>query len=466
MGSLAGLLKSRGFDVRGSDESVYPPISTMLESLGIPILKGYGPQNLMPFPDLVVVGNVVGRSNPEVVALLESGLPYMSMPQALGEFVLAGRHPVVVAGTHGKTTTSAMMSHVLLEAGQDPSWFVGGVVMGDDRSFHLGGGSHVVVEGDEYETSFFDKGPKLLHYRPRTAILTSVEYDHAEMFPSFEAVQEAFRRFVQLIPEDGTLVACSDDAGVLSELPHARCGVVRYGLHSGDLRGRVEHEGPEGTKFVASSGRAEARFAIPQTGRHNTLNALAVVGAARSLGIEDARIAPGLSSFRGVRRRQEIVGVAGGVTVLDDFAHHPTAVRETIAGTRVRFAPRRFWAVFEPRTNTTRRKVFQETYAEAFDGADVAVIAAVDHPERAPEGNRLDVARLVEDVRSRGVDARYVPDVEAIVGMLAAECAPGDVVLIMSNGAFGGIHRKLLAALDGRARGHDRAKIGERDSAS
>ncbi len=447
MGSLAGLLKARGLDVRGSDENVYPPISTMLESLGIPILKGYGPRNLIPFPDLVVVGNVVGRSNPEVVALLETGLPYMSMPQALGEFVLAGRHPVVVAGTHGKTTTSALMSHVLLEAGRDPSWFVGGVAMGDDRSFHLGGGLHVVVEGDEYETAFFDKGSKFLHYRPRTAIVTSIEYDHAEMFPTYEAVQAAFDQFIDRIPSDGTLVACSDDAGVSAAIPRAKCRVLRYGLRTGDLLGRIEQEGPEGTRLVASQGGSEVRFSIPQTGKHNALNALAVVGAARTLELDDAEIARGLAGFRGVRRRQEIVGEAAGVTVLDDFAHHPTAVRETIAGTRVRFAPRRLWAVFEPRTNTTRRKVFQEAYAEAFDAADVAIVAAVDHPERAPEGNRLDVERLVGDLRARGLDARYVPAVDAIVSLIAAEAASGDVVLVMSNGAFGGIHRKLLTAL-------------------
>ena len=450
MGSLAGLLKARGFDVRGSDQDVYPPISTMLESLGIPLMKGYGAANLQPAPDLVVVGNVVGRANPEVAALLGSGLPYMSMPQALGEFVLAGRHPVVVTGTHGKTTTSALMSHVLSSAGRDPSYLVGGVMLGADRSFRLGEGSHVVVEGDEYETSFFDKGPKFLHYRPRTAILTSIEYDHAEMYPSVEAIEDAFARFIALIPPDGRLVACMESPRVAAAAARAGCEVTGYGLEAGDLRARIERAGPEGTVFTVHPGGSSARFAIPQTGSHNVLNSLAVVAAARSLGLEDGEIARGLSDFRGVRRRQEIVGTADGVTVIDDFAHHPTAVRETIAGTRSRFPGRTLWAVFEPRTNTTRRAVFQEAYASAFDQADVSIVASVDHPERAPEGDRLDVDRLVDELKSRSLDARHIPDPDAIVRCLIEECAPGGVVLVMSNGAFGGIHRKLVDALGRR----------------
>jgi UDP-N-acetylmuramate: L-alanyl-gamma-D-glutamyl-meso-diaminopimelate ligase len=453
MGSLAGLLKARGLNVRGSDENIYPPISTMLESLEIPILKGYKPENLDPPADLVVVGNVVGRSNPEVQALLEKGLPYMSMPQALGEFVLSGRHPVVVAGTHGKTSTAALMSHVLRSAGRDPTYFVGGVMLGEDRSFRLGSGGHVVIEGDEYETSFFDKGPKLLHYRPRTAILTSIEYDHAEMYPDLQAIEEAFGRFVDLIPEDGMLVACAGSATVDTAARRARTRTLRYGLRDGDLLGRLEETGPPGTVFTAMGRGGDARFTLPQTGNHNLLNALGVIAAARGLGLTDEEIAGGLATFRGVRRRQEIVGEEGGVTVIDDFAHHPTAVRETIGGTRSRFPGRRVWAIFEPRTNTTRRKVFQDAYAEAFDQAHISIIAAVDRPERAPAGNRLDVNRLVEALRSRGLESRHIPDAESIAACLGEESAPGDVVLIMSNGSFGGLHRKMLTALAERADG-------------
>jgi len=454
MGSLAGLLKEAGFEVRGSDADVYPPISTMLASLGIPVLKGYGPGNLDPVADVLVVGNIVGRSNPEVQALLERGLPHFSMPQALGEFVLAGRHPVVVAGTHGKTTTSALMSHVLLESGRDPSFLVGGVLIGHERSYRLGSGPHVVVEGDEYETSFFDKGPKFLHYRPRTALLTSVEYDHAEMYASIEAVEEAFRRFVAIVPRDGTLVVCADDprADRLASASGSR--VIRYGLDRGDLRGRILASGPSGMTFETASpapgAAAPARFSVPMTGAHNLRNTLAVVAASRSLGLADSEIAPALSSFRGVHRRQEIVGVAAGVTVIDDFAHHPTAVRETIAGTRSRFPGSRLWAVFEPRTNTTRRSVFQAEYAEAFDGADVTLIAAVDHPERAPEETRFDPGRLVSDLQARGLTAGYVPSVGEIVERVGKNAGRGDVVLVMSNGSFGGVHRKILDLLSGR----------------
>ena len=448
MGSLAGLLKDSGFIVRGSDQDVYPPISTMLESLGIPILEGYHPRNLLPPPDVVVVGNVVGRSNPEVIALLDQGLPYLSMPQALGEFVLAGRHPVVVAGTHGKTTTAAMMSHLLTATGRDPSYLVGGVLIGCERSYRLGPGPHVVVEGDEYETSFFDKGPKFLHYRPRTAVLTSVEYDHAEMYPSIEAVEEAFRRFVAIVPADGHMIACADDPRAARLARDARSRVTLYGLRGGDLQGSVIASGSGGTLFEAAADRGpSARFSIPLNGAHNVLNALSVVAAARSLGLSDAEIGSGLASFPGVHRRQEVVGVSAGITVIDDFAHHPTAVRETIPAVRSRYPERRLWAIFEPRTNTTRRSVFQSEYALAFDDADRTVIAAVDHPERAPEGERFDPRRLVADLRARGLDAAYIPDVDEIIAHVAAQARDGDVILVMSNGSFGGIHRKILAAL-------------------
>jgi UDP-N-acetylmuramate: L-alanyl-gamma-D-glutamyl-meso-diaminopimelate ligase len=447
MGSLAGLLRSLGLEVRGSDENVYPPISTMLETLRIPVMGGYRPANLDPAPDLVVVGNIVGRANPEAAAVIERGLRYMSMPEAIGEFVLEGRHPVVISGTHGKTTTSALMSHVLRSAGRDPSWIVGGVMIGSDRSFNLGEGDHVVVEGDEYETSFFDKGPKFLHYRPRTAILTSIEYDHAEMYPDMASIERAFARFVDLIPPDGTLVACADAATVAIAASRARCRVISYGYDRGDLLCRIVSEGPQGAVFTIGDG---TQFHIPQTGRHNVMNAVAVIAVARSLGLADAEIAEGLSSFLGVKRRQEIRGEPRGITIIDDFAHHPTAVRETIAGIRARYPGARLWAVFEPRTNTTRRKVFQEAYAASFGGADVVLIADVDHPERAPEGNRLDVHRLIEELMAKGMDARHAPGADDIVAVLAAEAMPGDVVLVMSNGAFGGIHGKLLAELSGR----------------
>jgi len=450
MGSLAGLLHDAGYEVRGSDNAVYPPMSTMLHERGIPILQGYEARHLDDRPDLVVVGNVATRHNPEAVAAQERGIPFLSMPQAIGRLFLEGRHPIVIAGTHGKTTTAALMSWVLSSAGRRPSFLVGGVLRNFDRSYGLGEGAEFVIEGDEYETAFFDKGPKFLHYRPRTAILTSVEFDHAEMFPSLDAVKDAFRRFVALVPREGLLVACSDDPNVRELLARAAVPLVTYGLGADCAwRGRVVETDPEGMDIEITTGDSLfGRFRTRLSGLQNLMNILAIAAVASARGLDAAAIGEGLRTFAGVRRRQEVRGVACGVTVIDDFAHHPTAVGLTLDGLRRRYAGRRLWAVFEPRTNTSRRSVFQEDYARSFGAADRVLIAAVDHPERAPEGARFSVERLVEDLRARGQEARYVPTVAAIVELLAREAEAGDVVVIMSNGAFGGIHQKLLQALE------------------
>ncbi len=449
MGSLAGLLAEAGHRVRGSDENVYPPISTMLARLGIPVMSGYSPANLDWGPDLVVIGNIASKSNPEAEETLRRGLPYRSFPQAVEEFFLRERHPVVVVGTHGKTTTSALMAWVLREAGRDPSWLVGGVLRGEDLSCHLGRGAQFVIEGDEYETSFFDKGSKFLHYRPRTGILTSVEFDHAEMFRDLEAVKAAFSAFLALIPGDGLLVHCADDANV-SELVRRYTGRrADYGVaRNAAWMGRTRKATQDGILFDVFRGNERyASYASPLTGTHNLLNILGVVAAASDLGLEPGEIGKGLASFPGVKRRQEVRGEERGVTVVDDFAHHPTAVRGTLFALAERFAGSRLWAVFEPRTNTSRRSIFQKEYAEAFDQADEIVISAVDHPERAPEGERFSVENLVKDLRGRGLSARFIPDVPSIVETVAREAREGDVVLIMSNGAFGGIHERLLSAL-------------------
>ncbi len=458
MGSLAGLLAEAGHEVRGSDESVFPPMSTMLRSKGIPILEGYRPENLTHGgrPDLVVVGNIASRDNPEVQALLGSRVEYASMPGTIGRFFLEDRHPIVVTGTHGKTTTAALIARMLMAAGRDPSFLVGGVLKDLDTSFRLGApGGPFVIEGDEYETSFFDKGPKFLHYRPRTAVLTSVEYDHAEMFATFDAVKEAFARFVELIPaatSDGLLAVCADDPVALEIAGKCRGEVVTYGLSpSARIRGEMIETGPDGTRFrVQENGNDLGVFRLWLTGDHNMRNALSGIAVARALEVPVESIASGLEAFVGVRRRQEIRGVVDDIVVVDDFAHHPTAVRETIAAIRARFRDRRVWAIFEPRTNTSRRDVFQEEYARAFDGADRIVIAPVDHPERAPEGRRFDVERLIDDLTGKSLAAETLPDVDRIVRTLADETRPGDVVLVMSNGSFGRIHEKLLAALGAR----------------
>jgi UDP-N-acetylmuramate: L-alanyl-gamma-D-glutamyl-meso-diaminopimelate ligase len=453
MGSLAGLLADAGYEVRGSDQSVYPPISTMLRARGIAILEGYSASHLDDRPDLVVVGNIATRTNPEAVSAAERGLPFLSMPQAISRLFLEGRHSIVVAGTHGKTTTSALMAWVLASGGRDPSFLVGGVLQNYDRSFGLGKGPDFVIEGDEYETAFFDKGPKFLHYRPSTVILTSVEYDHAEMFPDLDSVKDAFRKLVALVPADGTLVCCADDPNVREVVAGAGAPTVFYG--TGDdcaWRGTARGSGPDGMEIeVVRDGRRYEVFQTPLTGLHNLRNILAVVAVAHARGLDARAIGEGLRSFAGVKRRQEVRGVAAGVIVLDDFAHHPTAVRLTLGGVRDRYQGRRLWAIFEPRTNTTRRSVFQADYASSFDAAHRIVVAAVDHPERAPEGHRFSAERLVADLRGRGKEAFYIPTVEEITGVVVREARSGDVILIMSNGSFGGIHERILAAL--RARG-------------
>jgi UDP-N-acetylmuramate: L-alanyl-gamma-D-glutamyl-meso-diaminopimelate ligase len=453
MGSLAGLLADAGYEVRGSDESVYPPMSTMLRDKGIRLLEGYRSEHLDDRPDLVIVGNIATRDNPEAVAAADRAIPYLSMPQAISRLFLEGRHPIVVAGTHGKTTTSALLAWVLTAAGRDPSFLVGGVLRNFNRSYGLGRGEDFVIEGDEYETAFFDKGPKFLHYQPRTAILTSVEFDHAEMFADLASVKDAFRRFVDLIPPAGTLVYCADDPNVREVIAPTGATRVVYGSGRGEgWRAQMRDAGPEGMEIeVARDGRLFGIFRTPLTGLHNLLNLLAVTAVASARGVAAGDIGEGLATFAGVKRRQEVRGNAGGVLVVDDFAHHPTAVRLTLGGSRDRYPGRKIWAVFEPRTNTSRRSVFQEQYARSFDDADHVIIAAVDHPERAPEGGRFSPERLVGDLKARGKDARYIPDVPDIVEALAREARKGDIVLVMSNGAFGGLHDRLLMELSSRA---------------
>jgi UDP-N-acetylmuramate: L-alanyl-gamma-D-glutamyl-meso-diaminopimelate ligase len=455
MGSLAVLLQEAGYDVRGSDTAVFPPMSTLLAARGIRVLEGFRPEHLDDRPDLVIVGNVATRDNPEAVAAESRGIPSLSMPQAIGRLFLEGRHSIVIAGTHGKTTTSALMAWVLHAAGRHPSFLVGGVLRNFDGSSRLDSGPDFVIEGDEYETSFFDKGPKFLHYQPQTAVLTSVEFDHAEMFADLAAVKEAFRRFVRLLPADGRLLVCADDPGAMEVAKEARCRVETYGLGAGaDWRGRLLKADASGSEVEVSHGdRRFATLRAPLYGVHNLRNVLGVAAAAHARGLDGPSVAAAVASFAGVRRRQEVRGVEDGVTVVDDFAHHPTAVRLTLDGLRLQYGSRRLWAVFEPRTNTTRRSVFQHEYAGAFDAADRVLVAAVDHPERAPEGQRFSAERLVEDLNHRGASARYVPSVPAIVSLLARECHPGDVVVGMSNGSFGGLHALLLEALKARAGG-------------
>ena len=453
MGAFAGLLREAGYRVRGSDAGIYPPMSTQLEQEGIELFDGYRAENLMPPPDLVVVGNAISRPNPEAVAMREAELAYASFPETLSKLFLDQRHPVVVAGTHGKTTTCSILAWALSALGTDPGFLVGGVLENFGRNYRVGAvGAPFVVEGDEYDTAYFDKVPKFLHYQPRSAILTSVEFDHADIYRDLEHVRTAFRAFVDLIPPDGLLVACADFPEVLPIA--ARCG-ARTLLYStrghpeATWTGAVVEAGPGGMTFeVQRGGEAFGTFFCLLVGDHNLANLVAVVGLLAEHGHAAADIAEALVGYQGVRRRQTVFAEPRGITCIDDFAHHPTAVAATIEATRLRYGGRRLWTVFEPRTNTTRRAVFQAQYGRAFDATDLLLVAPVHLPEKAPDGDRFDVDLLVADVAAGGARARIADGVPAIVDTLAREAQPGDVVLILSNGGFGGIYTRLPAALE------------------
>jgi len=450
MGSFAGMLKAAGREVTGSDENVYPPMSTQLERWGIEVMTPYAPGNLdRARPDLVVVGNVVRRANPEATAMRERGLPHVSFPQALGDLFIAPRHGCVVAGTHGKTTATAMLGALLFHAGRDPSFLVGGVTRDFDSNYRLGKGPHFVVEGDEYDTAYFDKGPKFLHYRPRTAILTSCELDHADIYRDEAHYESAFERFVDLLPADGFLAACAAWPAVLRIAGRARCPVETYAVgRAADWEARGLSEGPDGARFeLWRRGAALAQVHLPVGGAHNAENALGVAAAATALGLSPAEIASGLSAFRGVKRRQEVRGAAGGVTVIDDFAHHPTATARTVEAVARRYPGSRVLACFEPRSNTSRRSLHQREYVRGFPGAAAVWILRPAPTDRVPEAERLDVDRLARELSAAGTPARAPATVEELVAEVAAQARPGDVVLAMSNGAFGGVWDKLLRAL-------------------
>jgi UDP-N-acetylmuramate: L-alanyl-gamma-D-glutamyl-meso-diaminopimelate ligase len=456
MGSFAGMLKAVGYEVTGSDENVYPPMSNQLERWGIEVLTPYRAENLdRARPDLVIVGNVVRAVNAEATAMRERGLPHLSFPAALGELFIAKRHGVVVAGTHGKTTTSAMMGFLLHHAGRDPSFLVGGVTRDFESNFRLGQGPHFVVEGDEYDTAYFDKGPKFLHYRPRTAIFTSCELDHADIYRDEAHYESAFERFMDLLPPDGFLAACASYRSVLRIAGRARCRVETYAVDQpgADWEARDLRLAPDGARFTLCRHREElADVHLPVGGAHNVENALGVAAAATALGLAPGEIAAGLGAFRGVKRRQEVRGVAGGVTVVDDFAHHPRAVRKTLAAIRGAFPSGRILAAFEPRSNTSRRNLHQADYAATatWEGAAEVFLLRPIPTDRVPENERLDVDAVVRNLAATGMPAHALGEVDEMVAALAAAARPGDVVVAMSNGAFGGIWTKLLDALGRR----------------
>ena len=449
MASLAGLLREQGHEVTGSDQDVYPPMSTQLEALGIPIRSPYAEANVPADADLVVIGNALSRGNPEVEVVLERRQRYTSAPAVLADEFLRPRRSLVVAGTHGKTTTTSLLAFLLHEAGLAPSFLVGGVPVDFERSYRIGRGPHFVIEGDEYDSAFFDKRPKFVHYLPNVAVIGNVEFDHADIYPDLAAVQLAFTRLLLMVPRSGLVVAGTESPALVGILGKARCRVETFGLHEGaDWRAVDVRSGADGARFRLLRGgedRGEMRLAL--AGEHNVRNALAALAVASAEGVALERAAAGLARFRGVKRRLEMRGEAAGVTVYDDFAHHPTAVAVTLQALRTLGGGGRLVAVFEPRSYTSRTKLFQAEFARAFVAADRVVIAAAHLPGKVPEGQRLSEQDLVDGIRRNGVRADFVATVPEIVAELAATLRPGDRVAILSNGGFGGIHDRLLEAL-------------------
>lgn len=502
MASLAGLLKSMGYKVTGSDQNVYPPMSTQLQELGIEIMQGYKKENLNPRPDLVIVGNVITRQHEEAQALLSSDIPYTSLPKAMGEFAIGDRHSIVVSGTHGKTTVTSMMAKVADECGVKPGFMVGGIPLDYGRSFCVAEGDFFIIEGDEYDTAFFDKVPKFIHYKPKYVILTSVEFDHADIYRDLDDVKRAFRMLIERIPEDGRLIAYADSLNVMELSALAKCKVITYGM-KGPVHNKsraynqthyqiVEREIIQGRnhfavkRYDSSSMGADkmADVAIRSPGEHNALNATAVLALTQELGWPLHRALQGLASYQGVKRRQEVIGTPGGVTLVEDFAHHPTAVKVTTEAIREKYLGNRNGALaetksgtvkadakttadavevkaataaatehgrliclFEPRSATSRRKVFQKDYISAFRAADLVIVAKAYDQSKISESERFSTEELVDDICQSGQKALEMPNADAIVSYLKNEVKKDDVVLIMSNGGFDGIYQKLLAAL-------------------
>ncbi len=448
MGAFAGLLAAQGFQVTGSDENVYPPMSDVLRGWGIEAMLGFRPENLdAARPDLVIVGNVIRRVNPEAAAMRARGLPHMSFPAALGELCIGARHSAVVVGTHGKTTTTALLGHLLTRAGRDPSFLVGGVARDYGASFRVGKGDFFVVEGDEYDTAYFDKGPKFLHYRPRSAVFTSMELDHADIYRDLAHYRSSFEKFVALLPQGGSLAVCASYPGAVEVARASRARVETYGLDGDWQADEVVHRDGEALFDLVYKGRKELRLRLAIGGPHNVENALGAIAIGRAMGLSLEEIGEGLASFSGVRRRQEVRGEPRGVLVIDDFAHHPTAVRATLGAILARFPGRPVWALFEPRSNTSRRSLHQEAYSKAFAGAARAIIATPLPTDKVPEGERLDTPALCAQIEQRGTKAMAAPNVDTIVEAVRRDARKGDVILVMSNGAFGGIVEKLLLAL-------------------
>jgi UDP-N-acetylmuramate: L-alanyl-gamma-D-glutamyl-meso-diaminopimelate ligase len=451
MATLAAMLKRKGYDVRGSDQDVYPPMSDFLAAEHIPTFAGYDAGHITSDLDLVVVGNAISRGNPELEDVLDRKIRYCSLPEAIREHFLWGARAIVIAGTHGKTTTTALTGWLLTHGGVDPSVLVGGIVRNfgeHGSSYRLGSGRDFVIEGDEYDSACFDKTAKFLKYLPDIAVINNVEFDHADIYADLDAVKLAFRRLVTLVPRRGLLLIGADSPVALSMGEAAPSRVQTFGLSEGvDWQAHDLRAAGDATRFkLLHRGSPFGTFEVPLVGAHNVRNATAAIAIATEVGVAPDQIAEGLLAFQGVKRRLEIVGVAGGVTIYDDFAHHPTAVAETLAGLRAAHPDARIWAVFEPRSASSCRRVFQEDFARAFAGADRVLIAPI-FRSKLPEAERLSVPQLVCDLQASGQEAEAAESIEAIVLTIAGDHRQGDLVVLMSNGGFGGIHQTLLRAL-------------------
>jgi UDP-N-acetylmuramate: L-alanyl-gamma-D-glutamyl-meso-diaminopimelate ligase len=451
MAQAALLLKEMGYEVRGSDPALHPPTDRLLHEGKIVVEQGYDAAHLTPPPDLVVIGNSVSRGNPEVEAVLDHGIPYTSLPSLIEEVLLNEKRSAVVAGTHGKTSTASLLAWLLFTGGMDPSFMVGGVALNFDKGYRLGQGEWIVLEGDEYDSAFFDKGPKFLHYRPQVVVLTSIEYDHADIYQDLEAVKSAFRQFLAIIPKTGTLIANTDDEIVSELIPEAHCQVKTFGA-AGLWAPTGVRTTSDGTLFhLQRGGEDMGKFTIPLWGRHNVSNAVGAVIAASLIGLTIPQIKEGLRAFQGVRRRMEVAGQVRGITVIDDFAHHPTAIRETLRAARSRFPDGRLWAIFEPRSQTMRRDILQEELTTALQEADYVVIGRIFSPPS--QGEALDPSMVAQEINlKKGCDtAQYLKDAEGIVAHCVEEVASGDVIVVMSSGYFAGLPERIFTALKGHS---------------
>jgi UDP-N-acetylmuramate: L-alanyl-gamma-D-glutamyl-meso-diaminopimelate ligase len=445
MASLAGMLRQRGFKVTGSDAASYPPMSDFLASLEIPVYQPFSPMNLQTRPDLVVVGNAISRGNVELEHILDEHVPFCSLPQILHDEFLRGKEVIVVAGTHGKTTTTSMLSWIFHTSGQQPSFLIGGIAENFGSSFALGQGKHFILEGDEYDTAFFDKGPKFLHYFPDSVILTSVEFDHADIYKDLDAVETSFKRLVNLVPRRGRIIGHDTGDSVERCVNRAFCSVERYGVSS-TATWRVANlrlEPNRTTWNVLRDGQPWAEFQFQLGGEYNVWNATAAAAMAASYGISKEEISAALKTFKSVKRRLEVKAQVNGITIIDDFAHHPTAIAGTMAALRSRYPGARLWAILEPRSNTLRRNVFQNELAKSLALADEVIIAAIFKSDAIPEAERLDLDAVAAQIHSYGRRAQVIADADSIVASAAPQMRAGDVVAILSNGGFGGIYEKL-----------------------